>query len=329
MQELNFDHILEWIHHVEPDCRSLFNSELSSPITISSSEDFESIWDQFINIIEQLIPSNTKIVKNWKCDLFMSLYTAFSYSTPGLLPLTSKSKIADIISQHTITGTKESYRRKLSSNLKSLKEIYSNELIWQQYRKNTDLEYFKSVWDTQNKFKIFDNYDFYFYLDNFKSWPFYYKNENGFLICNWYLFINDLFNIISNYHENRKEDLFDKLFSYYLFEQFFYPCRFVSTLSNQLKISSKYFYDIDNPYRERSIILTTFLAELPSHTIDYLLNNFSSTLLRYLELKSTDEQKNYKPFYEKLFSFVRYSFCYFPLCQTLLANLIYNQYHAD
>jgi hypothetical protein len=322
MQELNFDHILKWINHVEPNCRSLFNSELSSPITISSPEDFESIWNQFINIIDQLIPSNTKIVKNWKCDLFMSIYAAFSYSTPGLLPLTSKTKIADTVSQ-------QANKRKLLSNLKSLRETYSNELFWQQYRRNTDLEYFKSVWDTQSKFKIFDNYDFYYYLDNFKNWPFYYKNENGFLICNWYSFINGLFNIISNYNEKTKKDKFDKNFSYYLFEQFFYPCRFVSTLSKHFKISSKYFYDIDNPYRERSIILTTFLAELPSHTTDYLLDNFSSTLLRFLELKSTDEQKNYKPFYEKLFSFVRYSFCYFPLCQTLLANLIYNQYHAD
>lgn len=141
------------------------------------------------------------------------------------------------------------------------------------------------------------------------------------LLSDWFSTVSSLFNNIHNPMFN--ESTLDIIFSDYILEQFYYPCRLTKTLYYYLNYFENIFEETDTPKRERAIVFSTVFSEVPYKVQDVFADNYYTLLEKYLNGDSNDD------FINILYNIILLQYFYFPFAQSALAYLLYHSYNGD
>lgn len=322
MLELSFNDIITNLHFAESTVLDKYMKDKSYMMQDLSKISFDSIWDSTLKIVSPFSSNLSNIITTWKKDIFMSIYTALLYeSTPSI----NKTQLSEIISDKiNYCGNPDTIRQTILKKLRELRNDIPADFLFQALQnKNPPLNYFLNMIKLEQPIKVFNEYNFYCYLRFLSDWPFYHTQKNGMTLNKWYATIESLFNELHFYDSTQGIMSFDIQFTDYIFEQLFYTSRFISILSDQWPVYCKYFYEIDDPIREQLILYFTKFAELPSHTLGLFSPKCSSIIL---ECAKTGFKNPPKSFSNLLLNLGSLQYYYFPLCQTIVANLIYQWY---
>ncbi|MDO4329097.1 MAG: hypothetical protein Q4C66_07160 [Lachnospiraceae bacterium] len=318
MLSLDFYYFLNRHYAVEPIYIHYFN-QIVYINRQNSNITFDEMWDMLIQIINMASPEYTVYVKQWKSDIFMSIYAALTYTITE--PLTRQSIVKFITELQGLPDAEDSIRASLSRSCRELRDVQAAPLF-RLTGQTANWPYFINACEEAKPIKTFHPYDMYCYLKSYKKLPFWKENLNGITLSKWYKNTSDLFKEIHQYDNNVTDINFQ--FRDYVFEQIFAPCRFTAILSGFADVFAPHFESIDSPLRERAIIYSTIFAKLPSDSLKDISQAFSPTLKQLLQLDTYEQESAEKmKSQESLFQFLRLPYYFFPSCQILLANIMY------
>ncbi|MFR8778373.1 MAG: hypothetical protein ACLVF9_06815 [Enterocloster sp.] len=321
MLKLNFKDLLNQFHYVsipiQMECIQQINclTELADPVS------FDVMWNKLLQILTPFIPEQIPFIESWKADIFMAIYSSVSYLTVEPMMISSINKnLSEIPS---IPYSPESIDTIFRRSRTSLRNDLSVHIL-----PNQNLSYFSDIWEkgssanSRPPLKIFHFPDYFIYVKNFDKMPFSYENRNGMLLHQWYKDTKNIYDELYMYNSYFSDT--DLQFRYYVFEQLLAPCRLTAILSCFWDLYSKNFSKTKKAFRERAILYTTTICNVPFLSIEVIGKELAPIIeqLLNMETEKGNDPELQEYLHNKIFQFICLPYVCFPLCQILLVTMM-------
>lgn len=321
MLRFNFNKLSEQLRFYPLEYKKLCDNYIKCARK-SKSINIEDLWKYLEKICNSLSPIYVDILNKMKPDIFMSLYTAVTYTISK--PISKNDLITAFLEADTTnTHNPDDIRRRLaqaSSDLKSPKAI---KYYACQNSNFNNVQYLLSYRNSDNQeLKVFNSLDFYFYITNYKHWPFFYDNRKGMFFYEWYKSMWDIFTHASTDEQfaNISIEPFAQEHSAYIFEHIFHPAHFMKNVDDFLENFRESFFNYDSSQRKKIIISTIPLAYLPIALQDNLKNLYFLDLKSYMD--NPDDPLKQFTFKKQLERIFLYKGILFPFAETILSYLL-------
>ena len=335
MFKLHFDDYIKNVKYL-----SCFdNYELEQLVArINDKTEIDEIWNITRSFVVKYDPSVNCVIDNWKSDVIMSIFASIrndlakSYSKKNLARIIAK---IECHSNEVVNRQAEIVRNNFLVTLREIRhtilESGSTEIYPFNNLPNLRIQYILGSLLTEDKsgllsieqgmpLKAIYPEDSYYYIKNYKQLPFWLSNTNGMDLAKWYKVIS----IIEKLKEIHSSNAVERELSSFIFDQLFSVTDLSFLLSYYWQVYEKFFYEIDNPERERSIILSTVFASLGKYVpleVSYSPSEIFDLVKWYRNYES-GKKVEHSELHQKLFQIMWYPYYDFPLCQTIFAYLL-------
>lgn len=322
MIEYEFTKLIKQVDYIHPDFKNVFEDFIKRNVSKSDKISIGDVWNRLVECCEIFPLKLHDAIACMKNDVLMSLYTSATY---GAQETIGKSKIALAYINNEPKDMRNGdhsrdIRKGISVCQKNLqKSITPMHLSGQLFDQNA-LEYFQPYWNPQvSDIKVFNELDYYFYIKEYKHWPFHTDNLDGMRLQELFKSLNSIFKDI--YTRTEKHFTLSEAHSVYIFEQLFQPAHLAQYITGYLNCFEDLFYKYKNQERERSLLLSLPLFKLPLPVIDSMKDSYLKALREYI--KFPNDSYNESLFIQHMNLALLYKYCLFPLLQTILANVLF------
>lgn len=319
MLDLKLENLEKYLEYVDKQLRVNIDEVVSKVADKEGEMKATSIIHHSWGIVRDLLCDKgytSKLsLEHMKEDIIMSIYAAVVYD---MLPPVERISIIKGAAK-VMGGTSfENTVRKAIDNAENY--FIKNLDCWDNRRNYYNIyewDYFKSVIKSSdkkenNRIKVFDEYDFYVFLDAREYWLFNHKNScNGMMICDWYAGVKKILDQLSK-KQSEKEKTAKDILNLFIVEQMFSVNSITTIIQSWIKTTNCDFYSLDNGQREKELFLISGMAGLPKLIIE---KNIGRLIIAH---EIWGEEMWYKPLYNQIFQINWLKLYIYPLCKILL-----------
>lgn len=299
----------------------LYSSDRDFKETINNEDDLiNGLWNDVVDRHNMLFPlfSSKDVFHPFKSEVIMSLYASLSYTT---VESVTKRDIANSYikvdpAAKSNPDTQNSIKSSVNKHSRAIAKI-PNIKITGQYVDTNALQYFAPFGISDNKFKVFNELDFYYYQEKYTIWPFYESNKYG-------MNLESLVKGYDYFFEKKEGD-----FSAYIFEELFQPIRLTNFISDFISVFGDLFNKYQDPIRERTLRLLSPFYRLPLAVQEIDSGNYCNALKNYMMESEKEKSMTKIAYLKELNSVLFKSYCIFPLLQAAMARALHTSKGED